>query len=589
MTDLKISNKNIRATALTEFWGDQFSDSIYLWEGAKNNLTLSEIEKLTVPTLSEQFPHEKEVHEAFEYSKKTYLKFLPLITEQLNQIHQTKFPERFWSIAFGYWLFRHICITYEKYVYLSKLDIDKTSIKLLDKGSFYFPDNHNDFYSCFTNDFGVQQLVSHYYYLFKKKDFSVVKKEFVFENDEAANKNVKQNHSFYRIAKRSLKQILFFLSGKSDKPQMVLCNVFYTNELCQLLYKKSDGLIQRITCPSQYGKSQILNKKGREKLTKINTENNYEYFMVQALSYTMPKAFIENFKDYYNVCLKDIKSRKFKSILSEDWISFVNTSIYVAIAHNLGKHFISNEHGAGNGIFKTSRLWNNIYSADIFITTGWKSTDSKIIQGGFATKKVIPYSFDNNKKDILFISHVRPPYLIEFTGCNLANTHYLNEVRMINDFIEKLPSYLQEYFVFRPRKAIYFWDTEKILEIEKRNIRTDSQDFSESILNSRLVIIDHFTTGFHEIIASDVPFMVLFDSFGHLSDDLNDQIERLKKTGVFHSTVDSLIKKIVEVYSDVHSWWTRTDVTSSVTEFRTRIIAEPSKTVDYLLSWFEKE
>jgi putative transferase (TIGR04331 family) len=587
MTDLKISNKNIRATALTEFWGDQFSDSVYLWEGAKNNLTLSEIEKLTVPTLSEHFPYEKEINEAFEYSKKTYLKFLPLITEQLNEIHQMKFSESFWSIAFGYWLFRHICITYEKYVYLSKLDIDKTSIKLLDKESFYFPENHYDFYYCFTNDFGVQQLVSHYYYLFKKKDFPVLKKEFVFKNDEAAEK-VKQNPGFYRIIKGRSRQIIYFLFVKKVKPQIVLCNVFYINELCQLLYKKSGGLIQRITCPSQYGKRQVLNKNGREKLTKINTENNYEYFMVQTLSYTMPKAFIENFKDYYKVCIKDINDRKFKVIVSEAWISFVNTSIYVAVAHNLGKHFISNEHGAGNGIFKTSRLWNNIYSADMFITTGWQSTDSKIIQGGFTIKKVIHYSFDNNKKDILFISHVRPPYLIEFTGCNLANTHYLNEVRMINDFIEKLPSYLQEYFVFRPRKENFFWDTENILEIEKRNIRTDSRDFSESILNSRLVIIDHFTTGFHEIIASEAPFMVLFDSFNHLSDDLKDQVERLKKTGVFHSTVDSLIEKITEVYYDVQSWWTRTEVSSSVTEFRAKIMAEPTKTEDYLLSLISK-
>ena len=152
--------KNIRATALSEFWGTEYTDSLYLWEGAKNCLTLSEIEKITEETLGDLFAAPEDIVIASEYCKQVYYKILPKLAAKLNEISGLSLPETFWRTAFGYWLFRHICITYEKYVYLSKIDIDRTSINLLDKNSFYNPYNHYDYVYCFCNDFGVQQLVS---------------------------------------------------------------------------------------------------------------------------------------------------------------------------------------------------------------------------------------------------------------------------------------------------------------------------------------------------------------------------------------------------------------------------------------------
>ena len=36
----QISNKNLRATALDEFWDNKFDESIYFWPGAKHGLLL---------------------------------------------------------------------------------------------------------------------------------------------------------------------------------------------------------------------------------------------------------------------------------------------------------------------------------------------------------------------------------------------------------------------------------------------------------------------------------------------------------------------------------------------------------------------
>ena len=62
----KITSTNIRATALKEFWGTEYDDSIYLWEGAQHNLTLSEIDQIETPTFKDVFSSNEEKNNALE-------------------------------------------------------------------------------------------------------------------------------------------------------------------------------------------------------------------------------------------------------------------------------------------------------------------------------------------------------------------------------------------------------------------------------------------------------------------------------------------------------------------------------------------
>ena len=48
---INYENINIRATALEEFWGTEYDDDIYLWEGAKHNYTLNKIGKIKDPDI----------------------------------------------------------------------------------------------------------------------------------------------------------------------------------------------------------------------------------------------------------------------------------------------------------------------------------------------------------------------------------------------------------------------------------------------------------------------------------------------------------------------------------------------------------
>ena len=174
----KLAGKNIKATALEDFWGNKFNESIYLWSGAKHTIPIVEWELDTNPVLPDYFSIQKNVLKAISDCNFFFEKFSLKLSNCLNQIHEVNFSPTFWRIVFCVWMHEYICILYDKYNTLSQIDLDSNDIKLLDEQSFYIPEEYFDCSACFSTDFGVQQLVSNYYYLFANKNFSKLVKEY---------------------------------------------------------------------------------------------------------------------------------------------------------------------------------------------------------------------------------------------------------------------------------------------------------------------------------------------------------------------------------------------------------------------------
>jgi len=580
----KISNKNIRATAFKEFWGDEYDESIYLWEGAKHNLTLGEMESLHVATMEDLFATEAESNLAHENCKELYHKFLPELSRKLNEIHGLDLPACFWKTAFGYWLFRHICIVYEKYSYLSIIDINKMSIKLLDKKSFFIPNDHYEYVKCFCNDFGVQQLISQYYYLFKNKEYPIVNKAFTLAGDGKIIGNRRLSIRRYlsaskRLLLRSLGKVLSALI----EPKIVLLRASYSHDIIIQLALKSKGKVQPIEVPKVNISQNQINELGRQKLLNIDTGSDFEHFLVETFYCCIPRIFMEQFRDYYDVFLEDIQKRSFTHIVSEGWIGMNQVSIYCAIAENNGRRLICQEHAASSDLAKNTLLWIDKSVADIFLTTGWDSIDSNIIAAGFARRKINPYRFDQNKDNVLFISHVLFPYLMEFSS-HATNSAYINELKVVNNFIDYLADDIRKKFMLRPRRSRYYWDNELAWEVERRGTRINTGDFARSILMSRIVIIDHMSTGLAEILMMKVPFLLILNPHVIIEKKYESIFTELIHCNVVHTSPESAVKFLSVAYDDVENWWKSEAVQASVGKLSSSYLASPSKTIDYLLS-----
>ncbi|WP_306534114.1 hypothetical protein [Geobacter sp.] len=578
---MKICNKNIRATALQEFWGDDYRESVYLWEGAKHKLTLSEMDQLTDDTLRDLFAGPDEIVSAGEYCKDVYHRILPKLTDTLNRISEVRLPEFFWRTAFGYWLFRHICITYEKYAYLSEIDVDRTSVKLLSKEAFYVPYDHVDYLYCFCNDFGVQQLVSQYYYLFARKEFASLALPFSFTRGTGTLDRFKD------IARKTIKfpgKLLRNLATNGT-PNVVLCGVFCTPEVYSASVSQSQGKVSSLV-PPPVKTDRFVDEALRAKLLGIEHQDDFEYFLVQTLYYCLPQRFVERFRGSYDRYLKDIKGRTFTHIVSENWISDISSSLYVATAQNEGRTFVSHEHGSGMVFDRTFPNWIDMEAADRYLTVGWSIDNSKVIPGGFICRDTKTYEPKPAKKGILYIARTNFPYLMEFSIYNVPNTKSVNALKRIRRVFELLPASLSGHFVFRPRKEELLLDTEHALETASNNITVDRGDFSQSIANARIVIVDHLSTGSAEIVLRKIPCLLIQDQepIPAILEEMNEIFEQLKICGVMHDSAESAVSHLTVIYDNVAEWWNSEAVQAAVNRLVSATLAPPQKTIDYLVS-----
>lgn len=580
---MKISKKNVRATSLNEFWGTGYVDSLYLWEGTKHNLTLSEMESVAKETLTDAFATPADITGAGEYCKQIFFKVLPELAKKLNEISRVYLPDTFWRTAFGYWFYRHICIVYEKYAHLSKLDIDQTSIKLLNKNSFYTPYNHYDYVNTFCNDFGVQQLVSHYYYLFKNSEFPTVSMKF-----NLTPKKRKRISEFGKYLTRKTLKIVSYVFRKivpTVEPKIAICGVRYTDDVATALFSGSRGMIAPVR-PPPVNMSRSVSMEKRKKLLSMNFENDFERFLIHTLYYCLPQMFLERFRECYDVFLEDIKNKKFSHIVSEYWISDIPTSIYTAIAQNEGRKFISYEHASGIVFEKTCLYWINMLASDECITVGWSVNDKKVIPGGFICREIKPYQMTPEKINIIYVSSTVYPYVMEFDIFNAPGTRFINTLKRTRDFYDLLPEFHRDLFVFRPRRADFAWDTVHALEVKRKKIRVDTGDFVVGVSSARIVIIDHLSTGAAEILLMKVPCLIIINECRATPfiDELNEIFDELVCCGVMHTSAQSAVDHLITIYGDVPLWWNSQPVQSAVNKLISKTLAPPSHTIDYLLS-----
>lgn len=574
---MHISNKNIRATALHEFWGEEYSESLYLWQGAKHNGTLAEIEKDSTPTLQDVFSTQEEIQKGHEFCKSFYYRMLTELSGRLNKVHNLELPVSFWQAVFGIWLYRHISVVYEKYAYLSSLDIDATDIKLLSKDNFYIPQNHVDYIFCFAGDFGVQQLVSQYYYSFKTNNFKVVHGEFKY--DEPSSNS-------YGIASR-IKRKLFML--KAD-PQIALLGVCFGENTRSILEEKSHGRLSSIILPVTKKNVLEVDFDKRDYIASGVVESSFESYFIQSLYHCLPKDFLENFLEYYNVFQKDIKSRKLTHIVSEDWITNIPNAIYIALAKENKTTFICQEHAVCRCYYENGTQFIDFDVADIYLSTGWRKNNKNFTQGGFACRDIIPYKHDQTKKTILYISGTRFIYWDVFNEYGATNSTFIRELRMVADLIDLISPALKATLLFRPRPAKFLWDVERLLELDKHSVKIDRGDFTESICQSRIVIIDHLSTGLAEILLMKVPFILLYDvRFLAPPSELRKIFNDLIGCGVVHFSAKSAVSHLSFIYDDVEGWWQSEAVRGSVNQLTDFSLAPANRTTNFLLSLLSKD
>jgi putative transferase (TIGR04331 family) len=576
---MNLTKINVRATALEEFWGDEYEDFKYLWEGAMHKRSLCDINLRKDKVCGNPFPDQKAIEAAHLFCKDYYLRVLPIFAKNLNEIHGLNFDSKTWGIALGYWLYRHISVIYDKYITLSKIDWENSSVKLLCESCYYVPENHSDYIMTFANDLGVQQLVSLYCRTFSKKNFPVVRKKFGSTSQDALSDAIDS----------SIARCYHAAEMARDDVEIALLGTYFSAGNNARLKSFTHGRINDMTLPKVTFTKKV-NLDIRKGFYKGETANNFDLFFWESIKHCLPTAYLENFKPSFEAYSIDIFRRNFKYIASENWISDVQNSIYISIAQHYGKKFIAIEHATGAVFLENGMHFVDLKLADKFVTTGWGSDLPNVVKGGFMAKDMSLHQKDPDKLNILFVTFTRFIYWEEFNEENATNSWFLDRIKRISKFADLIPNNLKNNFLVRPRVGQGFWDVQNLLSLVDRNIRIDHGDYSKSIKSARIVVIDHMSTGLAEILLNRVPFILLYEINNiPLSADLKLIFDELLASNVLHTTPESAVEHLESCYSELESWWESERVQTAVRGLCDFYLLPPDRTINYLSNLLEVE
>jgi hypothetical protein len=114
-------------------------------------------------------------------------------------------------------------------------------------------------------------------------------------------------------------------------------------------------------------------------------------------------------------------------------------SLYLAVAQENNRKFISYEHGSGEYYYKNSVAFIDHDAADMYLSVGSQRPGDKFVQGGFACRDIAPYVFDSEKRAIVFVGRTKFPYWYEFNEWSPVNSTFIKELKQNYDLIDLLP------------------------------------------------------------------------------------------------------------------------------------------------------
>ena len=106
-------------------------------------------------------------------------------------------------------------------------------------------------------------------------------------------------------------------------------------------------------------------------------------------------------------------------------------------------------------------------------------------------------------------------------------------------------------------------------KIKKKNFI--NKNFYETLDQTKLVISTYNSTTFLELITINKPCLLYWDS-NHwpLNHNSITYFNTLKKAGIFHTNINSLVKKIQQISPNINKWWYNKQNQNVIQSFRNK-------------------
>jgi putative transferase (TIGR04331 family) len=508
---------------------------------------------------------------------------LNLLIPKLNQVHRKEYGERQWRIILGHWLRRYVevCINrfnsvencLKKYEVKQSILFQADDLYLASETSLQFV------YSC-NEDIWNNCFYGKIFEYLNRFGYDINLKFINLKSYRAKSKNIKICN-----LKSKLKNVFNFLNAKiKNKKEIFLYNI-YVAKLEFLFLSLKLKQWPKFYTPLSYEKNNF-DRELRQKL-KIQIVDfelsSVENFAIEHLFDFLPKCFLEDFSSIEMSINGSVWPNNPSSIITANAFDYDEAfKIYTASKTMEKISYMVLQHGNNYGTYRFNIPTVEELTSDKFFTWGWKDNliqhiPTFVIKNNLKkTKRINP--------DRLLLIHFPLPHKIYTWDIYTEFRSYFEEQK---DFISSLNQDLRKSLRIRlhPEYKIRDWNELDRFRDFSKDLQFDNPKHSlnKSIRQSKLVIFSYDSTGILETLSANIPMMAFWqNNYDHLRVKALPYYEELRKVGIIHLSVESIVNQIHAVWENVDEWWQQEELQSARIRFCNQFARSESKRIDKL-------
>ena len=514
----------------------------------------------------------KVTDEEFEAFKSVNESVFQDLAIELNRLHGTAYPLRYWRIVVGAWFQQfaqvsHMRLRVAEFVVENYQDIEITRLDL--NWQELLPVTHDEASLLFATD-----IWNHHIYVEAVNFVTKSAAENILISSPQRKKELLEYRKQVNFglpnpqAKSKLESVLEKLS---PNPKVVLAGVVQSKLALVVMHLRLRALPRLWRFSSKLSVHPIDQIRRQSLNVSTKSVDRFDGFLRSLISTNLPTIYFEGFNELQQK-VSEMQLRKHPKFIFSNTLLQRNEQFKVWSAEHVasGKtKLCSGQHGGGYGL-KRFKSWGENYESSVvdgFLSWGWSSDSEVIVPTCVQSHQ---QDFKPNKTGGLLIvlgPLTRNSDIYGMLGVQ-SNSSYLNNIELI---ISNLPSKVLDQTQVRPKNASSTnkparVSGQQISQILGNGVEIDFGTHSLNLTQSqnRLSIVTYNETTIPTNLMAGYPTIVFWDPKYEKLDSTAQQIhDRLFETKILHYSGETVAQHVDEIWDDIDSWWQSPETTKA--------------------------
>ena len=492
------------------------------------------------------------------------------LVRELNRLHGTNHPERFWRIVCGAWFLQFAQVWYLRWKVAGDVwrEHGELNCRRIDvKWQELLPVTHDEASLLFATD-----IWNHIAYCDAIKFVARSSQVETVITSLDRNRDLAEYRAVinYGLPSQSAKSKLESLLAKlSPRPKVVLAGVVQSRAALVAMHLRL-GVLPRLWRFSAKLTPQPVNESLRGQLNfSEGSDGGFAKFLSDSISRHLPTVYLEGFKDLL------VQTFSENALTKPPRAIFTNTLLHRSEQFKLwsatfvtqGKtKLFSGQHGGG---YRVSRFvsWGEEYElsvVDKFLSWGKNSFEPKITP---TCVQSVSESFEPNQNGNLLVvlgPITRNSDIYGMLGVQSNSTYF----KFLDELISSLSGEVRAQTIVRPKSASQVRKPARVSSDQVENIFSMPIDIdhgeiglNQRLMSSRLAVVTYNETTIPTNMMFGFPTIALWDpKYVRLNTQAEETYHKMHEAKILFYSPQLAAEHITRIWSDVEGWWNSPEV-----------------------------